>query len=36
MRVDLRRPMRERYNILVEQAAIMKTMPRTTLAVIAL
>ena len=36
MRVDLRRPMRERYNILFEQAAIMKTMRKAPVAIIAL
>jgi hypothetical protein len=36
MRVDLRRPMRERYNILLERAAIMNTVPRASLAIIAL
>lgn len=36
MRVDLRRPMRERYNIPLEQAATMKTMPKTSLAIIVL
>lgn len=36
MRVDLRRPMRERYNIPFEQAATMKTMPKTSLAIIVL
>jgi hypothetical protein len=36
MRVDLRRPMRERYNIPLEQAATMKTMRKASLAIIAL
>ena len=36
MHVDLRRPMRERYNIPFGQTAIMKTMRKLSLAIIAL